>query len=120
MALKSIAVHVLTNTSTFITYKRLADIFQVSQDLAQAYLNYLSEAFIIKTLSFYSLKASERVRNPVKVHAMDLGLRKIASLSASTDETKLLETQVHNTLLRREKEGLFYWKREGEIDGLTR
>ena len=41
---------------------------------------------MVNTLNFYSLKASERTRNPMKVHAIDLGLRKVASLSASTDE----------------------------------
>lgn len=118
IALRNIAVHVLTNTSTLVSYKRLADIFQVSQDLAQSYITYLEEAFIIHSLSFYSLKASERTRNPFKVHALDLGLRKVASLSASMDETKLIETQVHNTLLRKKTDGIFYWKGEGEIDFL--
>jgi len=119
MALRNIAVHLLTNTSTLITYKRMADIFQVSQDLAQAYTQYLKEAFMINTLEFYSLKSSERTRNPMKVHAVDLGLRKVASLSASTDETKLIETQVYNTLLRNTDEQIFYWKEDGEIDLLT-
>lgn len=119
MALRNIAVHLLTNTSTLFTYKRLADIFQVSQDLAQAYVGYLSEAFIIKTLDFYSLKASERTRNPLKVHAIDLGLRKIASISASTDETKLIETQVFNTLSRHQRQQIYYWQEDGEIDLLT-
>lgn len=119
MALKNIAVHALTNTSTLMSYKRLADVFQVSQELAQAYLNYLKEAFILDFLPFYSLKSSERSRNPFKVHALDLGLRRIASLSTSTDETKLIETQVHHALLQGQQgNGIFYWKDEGEIDFL--
>ena len=119
LALKNIAIHVLTNTSTLVTYKRLADIFEVSQDLAQTYLGYLSEAFIINLLPYYSLKASERVRHPMKVHALDLGLRKVVSLSASVDASKLIETQVHNTLVRIQNNQLFYWKNSGEIDVLT-
>lgn len=119
IALRNIAVHLLTNTSTLVTYKRMADVFQVSQDLAQAYMRYLSEAFMINLLPFYSLKASERTRNPMKVHAIDLGLRKVTSLSASVDETKLIETQVHNTLLRSHKDNIYYWKGDGEIDLLT-
>ena len=119
MALRNIAIHLLTNTSTLITYKRLADVFQVSQNLALSYVSYIKEAFMVSTLDFYSLKASERVRNPLKVHAIDLGLRKIASLSASKDETKLIETQVHNALLRYQENDLYYWKGAGEIDMLT-
>lgn len=118
-ALKNIAVHLLTNTSTLVTYKRLADVFQISQDLAKSYVGYLCEAFIINTPEFYSLKAAVRTRNPMNVHAVDLGLRKVASLSASQDETKLIETQVHNMLLRNEHNQLYYWKGDGEIDLVT-
>lgn len=119
MALRNIAIHLLTNTSTLISYKRLADVFQVSQDLASSYVGYLKEAFMVSTLDFYSLKASERVRNPIKVHAIDLGLRKVASISASLDETKLIETQVHNALRQTQEEDLYYWKDKGEIDMLS-
>jgi len=119
VALRNIAVHALTNTATLITYKRMADIFQVSQDLAQAYMGYLNEAFMIKTINFYSLKASERARNPMKVHAVDLGLRKVVSISSSVDETKLIETQVLNALMREQHEEIFYWKGDGEVDLVT-
>ena len=119
MALRNIAIHLLTNTSTLITLRRIADIFQVSQDLALSYIQYLKEAFMVSTLDFYSLKTSERIRNPMKVHAVDLGLRKIASLSSSADETKLLETQMHNALKCHQNDEVFYWKRKGEIDLLT-
>ncbi len=119
IALKNIAVHLLTNTSTLITIQRMADIFQVSQDLVQSYMRYLSEAFMIALLPFYSLKASERTRHPMKVHAIDLGLRNISCLSSSADNAKLIETIVHNTLLRKKQGELFYWKGEREIDLLT-
>ncbi len=119
MALRNIAIYLLTNTSTLVSCKRLANIFQVSQDLIFSYVSYLKDAFMISTLSFYSLKASERMRNPMKVHAIDLGLRKIASLSASMDKSKLIETQVCNTLLRSQENDLYYWKDIGEIDILT-
>ena len=119
MALRNIAIHLLTNTSTLFTFKRLAAIFEVSQDLALSYTRYLKEAFLLSTLDFYSLKSSERMRNPMKVHAIDLGLRRIASLSNSEDETKLIETQVHNQIQRQGHDGLFYWKGVGEVDILT-
>lgn len=118
-ALKNIAIHLLTNTANLISYKRLGDIFQVSADLAQAYTHHLIEAFFIAQLPFYSLKAAERIRNPLKIHALDLGLRNIVSLSESRDNSKLLETQVHNALLRQQQNELFYWKNAGEIDLLA-
>lgn len=119
VALRNVAIHLLTNTSTRFTYKRIADVFGISSELAQTYIGYLEDAFIISTLDFFSLKASERTRNPLKVHAIDLGLRYITSISASADETKLIETQVFNTLLRHQTDTLYYWKDGGEIDVLT-
>lgn len=116
MALRNIAIHLLTNTATLVSYKRLGDIFQVSADLAKNYTHYLNEAFIIDLLSFYSLKASERTRNPLKVHAIDLGIRKVISLSTSPDLSKLLETQVYTHCLRKYKDRIFYWKGKGEVD----
>lgn len=118
-ALKNIAIHLLTNTSTLITYKRLAKIFEVSEDLARAYVGYLKDAFIINTLEFYSLKAAERIRNPMKVHAIDLGLRKIASISSSADESKLIETTIHQALIQQPSQTVFYWKGTHEVDLIT-
>ncbi len=118
-ALRSIAIHLLTNTASLLSYKRLSDIFQVSTDLVETYVQYLHEAFVIDTLHIYRLKASERARNPLKIHAYDLGLRKVVSLSTSPDYGKLLETIVHNHLATLEQDELFYWKGLGEIDFVT-
>ncbi len=118
-ALRSIAIHLLTNTASLLSYKRLSDIFQVSVDLVESYVQYLHEAFVIDTLHIYRLKAAERIRNPLKIHAYDLGLRKVVSLSTSPDYGKLVETIVHNHLLSLEQDGLFYWRGVGEIDFVT-
>lgn len=120
LALRNIAIYLLTNTACLLSYKRLSEIFQISTDLAKAYVQYLKEAFVIHDLSIFRLKAAERARNPLKIHAGDLGLRKVVSLSTSPDAGKLLETVVHNHMMTLEPEGLFYWKDEGEIDILTR
>ena len=99
--------------------KRLSEIFQVSADLAQSYVHYLHEAFIANLSPYYSLKAAERTRNPQKIYANDLGLRKVVQLATSPDHGKLIETQVYNHLLRKRQADVFYWKGKGEIDFLV-
>ena len=118
-ALRNIAIYLLTNTACLISYKRLSEIFQVSLDLVQTYIQYLHEAFVIARLSIYRLKAAERSRSPLKIHACDLGLRKVVSLSTSPDYGKLLETLIHNYCVTHSTDLLFYWKEKTEIDLIT-
>jgi len=114
--LRSLAVYLLTNTASLISYKRLCNIFNVSQDLIQSYCQYLQEAFLFNFLSFYTLKASERIRKPYKCHAIDLGLRKVVSFGHSPDSGKLVETLIHREILDKNHIEAFYWIGKGEID----
>lgn len=119
-ALRSIAVFLLTHTGSLISFQRLAKVFEVSLDLARSYCNYLQEAFMVDFLPFYSRKAAERQRNPAKVYALDLGLRNVVSLSASEDKGHITETAVFHQLKRQKHDGIFYVKKENEIDFLIR
>lgn len=114
--LKDLAVYLLTQTSCLITYKRLANIYNVSLDVIQAYVSYLEEAFLIHTFSICSLKSSEIQRNPRKIHIHDVGFRQIASVSTSEDKGKLIETLVYQQLQYHKDNEIFYWKKEQEID----
>lgn len=114
--LKDLAVYLLTQTSCLISYKRLAHIYDVSSDIIQAYCGYIEEAFLMNSLSVCSLKAAERQRNPKKIHAHDLGFRRIANFSAFADKGKIMETAVFHALNRKENDGIFYWKKNQEVD----
>lgn len=119
-ALRNLAVYLLTHSGSLVSFQRLAKIFEVSLDLAQSYCQHLQEAFLVDFLPFYSRKAAERQRNPHKIYAIDLGLRNIVQLSASTDEGHLLETAVYHQLLQQSHDGIFYWKGKYEIDFVVR
>jgi predicted AAA+ superfamily ATPase len=119
-ALRNLAVYLLTHTGSLISLQRIAKVFEVSLDLARSYCQYLQEAFLIDFISFYSRKAAERQRNPQKVYVTDLGLRNAVSLSLSEDKGHVLETLVYHTLQQQDNDGIFYWKRQGEIDFLVR
>lgn len=114
--LRNLAVHLLTQTGNLTSYQRIAKLFGVSLDLAQSYCHYLQEAFLINFVSFYSQKVSERNRNPHKVYALDLGLRYVVGLAHSADRGRLIETAVYQALIQKKNDGVFYWKKEQEID----
>ncbi len=118
--LRALAVHLLTVTAGLVSYQRLAAQFEVSLDMVRAYCGFLEEAFLVRFLPFFSLKAAERQRRPQKVHAVDLGVRNAVCLSASPDFGRLAETAVCNALDREEHDGLFHWKGVHEIDLVLR
>lgn len=116
MSLRNLAIHLLTQTGKLVSFQRLANTFQVSNDLAINYCRYIQEAYMIDLLPFYSLKASIRQRHPQKVYALDLGLRNVVSFAHSSDEGHQVETLVYHCLRRQYGENVFYWSGEGEID----
>jgi uncharacterized protein len=114
--LRNLATHLLAQTASLVSFQRLAQVFEISKAAARAYCGYLEQAFLVSFVTFYTLKTAERQRRPSKVHAIDTGLRNAVSLSAAPDRGRLMETAVHNQLLRERHDGLFYWKGEGEVD----
>lgn len=118
--LRNLAVHLLTQTGSLISFQRISKTFGVSLELASSYCQYLQEAFLIELLPFYSNKVAERNRNPQKVHALDLGLRYVVGLMHSDDRGRIIETAVFNSLQAQKQDGIFYWKQSNEIDLLVR
>ncbi len=114
--LRSLAVHLLTQTASLVSLQRLAGVFGVSLDLARAYCEYLEEAFLVAFAPYYSLKTAERLRRPRKVYALDLGLRNAVALTGSPDRGRLAESAVYNALARGQNDGLYYFKGRGEVD----
>lgn len=114
--LRHLVCHLMTHTGTLISFQRVANIFEVSNDLSISYCNYAQEAYLVEYLPFFSIKASIRQRHPQKIHAIDLGLRNVVSLSHSSDEGHLIETLVYESLRRRFGEKIFYWQDKGEVD----
>lgn len=118
--LRNLAVHLLTQTGSLVSFSRLASIFQISDEAAASYCRYLQESFMMKLLPFFSLKTSMRQRHPQKVHAMDLGLRNAISFAHSADDGHLTESLVYHCLRRRFGDNVFYWSGETEIDFVVR
>jgi hypothetical protein len=118
--LRSLAVHLLGQTASLVSLKRIASIFGVSLDLARNYCAYLEEAFLVSFAEHYSLKTAERLRRPRKVHAVDLGLRNAVGLTGSPDRGRLAESAVFQALSREPEDGLYHWRADGEVDVAVR
>jgi predicted AAA+ superfamily ATPase len=119
--LRALAVHLLTQTAGLVTYQRLSRVFGVSLDLVRSYCSHLEESFLVAFLPQYSLKASERQRNPQKVHAGDLGLRNAVCISGSSDLGRRAETAAFQALWRLGSRGVYHWRGSGgEVDLLVR
>ena len=118
MLLRHLVCHLMTQTGKLISFQRIANIFEVSNDLSVSFCGYAQEAYLVEFLSFYSIKASIRQRHPQKIHVLDLGLRNIVSIAHSDDEGHKIETLVYETLRRRFGKNVYYWKNKGEIDFL--
>lgn len=118
--LRNLAVHLLTQTGNLVSFQRIANTFQISNDSSTSYCRYLQESFMIELIPFYSLKAAIRQRHPQKVHAMDLGLRNAVSMAHSADDGHLTESFVYHSLRRRFGDNVFYWSGVNEIDFIVR
>ena len=118
--LRNIAVHLITQTSCLFSINRISNQFQISLEKAANYCSFIEEAFLVDYLPYFSVKVSERNRNPQKIHVNDLGLRQIASISLSMDYGKLTETLVYQHLKRQFRNDIFYWKGKQEIDFVVR
>ncbi|MBN2498885.1 MAG: ATP-binding protein [Deltaproteobacteria bacterium] len=120
VSLRALAVHLMSQSARLVSFQRLSRVFGVSLDMVRHYCQYLDEAFLIRLLPYYSLKAGERQRRPQKVHALDTGLRNAVALSGSPDLGHVAETAVFSELLKRGDADLHYWKGRGEVDLLLR
>lgn len=118
--LRNIAVHLLTQTARLVSANRVANLFQISLEMARNYCAFLQESFLVDFLPFYSMKVAERNRNPQKVHACDSGIRQIVSIAETPDRGRMVETAVHQHLQRLNSDDIFYWKGRQEIDFVIR
>ncbi len=118
--LRNVAIHLITQTACLFSINRIAKIFEISLETASSYCNFLRESFLVDFLSYFSLKAAERNRNPQKAHVSDLGFRHVVSLSNFPDYGKLAESVVYQQLQRKYRGDIFYWKGKQETDFVIR
>lgn len=116
---REIAVWLTAHFSTEISYNRIKNIFELgSENTAKNYVTYLEEAWLFISLSKFSFKKQESLRNK-KIYLVDTAFAEFAGESATENTGRLLENIVLLHLLRNRFRGgyeVYYYKKNVEVD----
>jgi uncharacterized protein len=114
--------YLINNISGRYSARRLANILKFKSDVTlERYLSYLTEAYVLFSLSSYSVKAGERFKSPKKIYVVDNGFMSAKAIQHSPDKGKLVENLVFTELVKRgvkPNRELFYYKtrNDREVD----
>jgi len=118
---REIALWLTGNYGAEISYNRVKKIFGLgSENTAKNYVSYLEEAWLFVSLSKFSYKKQESLRNR-KMYLTDTSFADLAGESGSENTGRLLENVVMLHLLRHRLRcgyEIFYYKKNFEIDFL--
>lgn len=106
--------YLINNISCQYSFRKLANVLKFKSDVTlERYLKYLEEAYVVFSLSGFSLKASIRLRSPKKIYTVDNGFVASKAIQHSPDTGKLMENLAFMELVKRGFEPnreLFYYK----------
>lgn len=121
MALRQLAVYLLTNTSRLFSANKLTAVCGVnSATTVLEYISYMKDAYLLDSIGMYNNSLQATARNPKKVYAYDTGLVNSLSMSKSPDYGRLLENLVFIRLRHDyDTSHIFYGQGNGECDFIT-
>ena len=116
--LKEIALYLLANFASRISYNKIKNIFEIkSVHTIKNYLAYLEESYLIFLTHPFSFKLKKQFIQPKKVFVIDPGLINAIVPRISPDWGKLMENLIFIELLRRKQDVYFYLDSQGrEVD----
>jgi predicted AAA+ superfamily ATPase len=116
---REIAVWLTAHFSTEVSYNRIKNIFELgSENTAKNYVTYLEEAWLFISLSKFSFKKQESLRNR-KIYLVDTAFAELSGESATENTGRLLENIVLLHLFRNRFQGgyeVYYYKKNVEVD----
>ncbi len=116
---REIAVWLTGNFAKELSYNRIKNIFGLgSENTAKNYVGYLEEAWLFVSLSKFSFKKQESLRNR-KLYITDTAFAPLSGESGSENTGRLLENAVLLHLVRYRARNLyevFYYKTTIEVD----
>jgi len=120
-SLKEIALFVLSNFGSEITYHKIKNIFEIkSVHTVKNYLDYLEEAYLLFEIYPFYFKLKEQLKKPRKIYGVDTGIINALVPRLTIDYGKLIENLVFLELKRRSKEIYFYSHPSYEVDFLVK
>jgi predicted AAA+ superfamily ATPase len=125
LALRWIQRQLLANPGGAFSVKKHYDTLRsqgmsVAKDTLHAYLGFLEDAFLVRTVAIHSASERQRMVNPRKAYPVDPGLIALFERTGRTHVGRALETAVLLELERRGYETAYVRTREGsEVDFLA-
>lgn len=114
--------YLINNVSGQYSARKLANILNFKSDVTlEKYFSYLTEAYLLFSLTRHSTKAGMRIRSPKKTYVVDNGFITAKAVQHSPDTGKLMENLVFIELVKRgdrPNRELFYHKtrNDREVD----
>ncbi len=113
--LEEIAAFLLSNSGISISINKLKNNFKVSYDMASAYVEYLSKAYMVFEINKFDYSLKKQNANDKKYYSVDLGLSNIMRVPNLQTRGNDLETIVFLELLRRGYK-VYYYKTSNDLE----
>jgi uncharacterized protein len=126
LALRWLQRHLLANPSALFSVQKFYNSLRsqgipVSKDTVHAFLGYLEDTFLIRTVSIYTASERQRMVNPRKAYPVDPGLIPVYERTGRANLGHALEAAVLVELERRGCEVAYVRTKEGlEVDFMAR
>lgn len=113
--LEEIAAFLLSNSGISISTNKLKNNFKVSYDMANAYVEYLTKAYMIFEINKFDYSLKKQNANDKKYYSVDLGLSNIMRVPNLQTRGDDLETIIYLELLRRGYK-VYYYKTSTDLE----
>jgi uncharacterized protein len=115
--LENLFFYLASNISSLYSFNKLAALVGLTDKTIKDYIGYFSDAYLLFTLDAFAFSASEQIRSPKKVYAIDTGMAGAVGFSFSENRGRLLENLVFLELKRRGNTMYYYKTSNGlEVD----
>lgn len=106
--------YLINNISCQYSFRKLANILKFKSEVTlEKYLKYLTEAYVVFSLSSFSTKTGERLKSPRKIYTVDNGFVAANAVQNSPDKGKFMENLIFVELVKKgygPNRELFYYK----------
>lgn len=120
---RELARYLVSNFSLEFTYSRLSRVTGIRDvHTVKNYVEYLEQAFLIRTLKRFSFKLKEQTIAPRKVYVVDHGFANFMGFRLGDDPGRMAENMACMDLLSAEGSEVYYYKnsRGHEVDFVIR
>jgi predicted AAA+ superfamily ATPase len=120
-SLEQLSILLLSSIANPMSVTKVKNRLGVSFDLANRYMEYLENTYMVQTLPLFDWSLQKQFTNPKKIYSIDVGLSKRVSFEVGKRQGDILENIVFLELKRRYEE-LYYFKtkQDYEIDFLVK